>query len=66
VGIQFALPDAGATPLSPAAAPRDPAQFGGQDEPVSLPVDGLPPTLVGALVLLAMAAVAVTGFWLLR
>jgi hypothetical protein len=29
-------------------------------------VDGLPPALVGALVLLAMAAVAVTGFWLLR
>jgi protein phosphatase len=66
VGIQFALPDAGATPLSPAAAPRDPTPFGGQDEPVSLPVDGLPPALVGALVLLAMAAVAVTGFWLLR
>jgi PPM family protein phosphatase len=66
VGIQFALPDAGATPLSPAAAPRDSAPFRGQDEPVSIPVDGLPPALVGALVLLAMAAVAVTGFWLLR
>jgi serine/threonine protein phosphatase PrpC len=66
VGMQFALPDAGATPLSPAAAPRDAAPFRGQDEPVSIPVDGLPPALVGALVLLAMAAVAVTGFWLLR
>jgi protein phosphatase len=66
VGIQFALPDAGATPLSPAAAPHDPGPFGGQDEPVSIPVDGLPPALVGALVLLAMAAVALTGFWLLR
>jgi protein phosphatase len=66
VGIQFAMPDAGATPLSPTAAPHDGAPFGGQDEPVSLPVDGLPPALVGALVLLAMAAVAVTGFWLLR
>jgi protein phosphatase len=66
VGIQFALPDSGATPLSPAAAPRDAAPFRGQDEPVSIPVDGLPPALVGALVLLAMAAVAVTGFWLLR
>ena len=66
VGIQFALPDAGATPLSPAAAPHDAPPFGGQDEPVSIPVDGLPPALVGALVLLAMAAVAVTGFWLLR
>jgi PPM family protein phosphatase len=66
VGIQFALPDAAATPLSSTAAPRDPAIFGGKDDPVSIPVDGLPPALVGALVLLAMAAVAVTGFWLLR
>jgi len=66
VGIQFALPDAGQTPASPALEPNDPRPFGGQDEPVTIPVDGLPPALVGALVLFAMAAVAVTGFWLLR
>jgi len=66
VGIQFALPDAGQTPASPALEPNDPRAFGGQDEPVNIPVDGLPPALVGALVLFAMAAVAVTGFWLLR
>jgi protein phosphatase len=66
VGIQFSLPDATQTPPIPAVEPQEPRQFGGQDEPITLPVDGLPPALVGALVLLAMAAVAVTGFWLLR
>ncbi len=65
VGIQFSLPENAETPPSPPLG-SDPVPFGGQDEPVTIPIDGLPPALVGALVLLAMAAVAVTGFWLLR
>jgi len=66
VGIQFSLPESLETPPGADVRTDDPPPFAGQDEPVTLPVDGLPPALVGALVLLAMAAVAVTGFWLLR
>jgi serine/threonine protein phosphatase PrpC len=37
-----------------------------EDDPVSIPTSGLPPSLVGTLVLCAMLLVAVAGFLLLR
>jgi len=67
VGIQFSLPDTNATPLSPATEPAtDIARYGSGDEPVSIPIDGLPPAMVGLMVILAMIVVAYAGFWLLR
>jgi len=67
VGIQFSLPDTSATPLSPATEPAsDVARFAPGDEPVSIPIDGLPPAMVGLMVILAMIVVAYAGFWLLR
>jgi protein phosphatase len=39
----------------------DPAQ-----DPISIPVSGIPPTVVGALVILAMILAAVAGFFLIR
>jgi hypothetical protein len=33
---------------------------------VSIPIDGLPPAMVGLMVILAMIVVAYAGFWLLR
>jgi protein phosphatase len=64
VGIQFSLPDAVQRAPNPGLA--EPAEFAGQDEPVSLPISGLPPAAVGVLVLAAMILVALTGFLLLR
>jgi protein phosphatase len=69
VGIQFPLAEAtqrGASPAPATAAATDAAEFAGQDEPVSLPVSGLPPAVVGFMVLAAMILVALTGFILLR
>ena len=66
VGIQFSLPEAVQRASSPGQDFREAAEFGGQDEPVSLPISGLPPAAVGAMVLAAMVLVALTGFWLLR
>jgi protein phosphatase len=65
VGIQFSLPDAVQRSSNPAAKLPD-ADFGGNDEPVSLPISGLPPTVVGLMVLAAMILVALAGFALLR
>ncbi|HEX6764969.1 MAG TPA: Stp1/IreP family PP2C-type Ser/Thr phosphatase [Polyangiaceae bacterium] len=64
VGIQFSLPDAVQRAPNPGLA--EPAEFAGQDEPVSLPISGLPPAAVGVMVLAAMILVALTGFLLLR
>jgi len=44
----------------------DVARFTPGDEPVSIPIDGLPPAMVGLMVILAMIVVAFAGFWLLR
>jgi serine/threonine protein phosphatase PrpC len=43
-----------------------PPTFNIEDDPVSIPTSGLPPSLVGMLVLCAMLLVAVAGFLLLR
>jgi len=48
----------------PVVAPS--AAFGGDDEPVQIPTTGLPPSLVGFMVLGAMVLVAVMGFFVLR
>ena len=60
-----------ATPATgiPATAPRvsaPPQVFSLDDDPVSIPTSGLPPSLVGTLVLVAMCLVAIAGFLLLR
>jgi protein phosphatase len=68
VGIQFPLAEAqrGASSAAATAPAADAAEFAGQDEPISLPVSGLPPAAVGFMVLAAMILVALTGFILLR
>jgi len=66
VGIQFSLPDAVQRSSNPAARLSDRPDFAGQDEPISLPISGLPPAAVGFMVLAAMILVALTGFLLLR
>ena len=66
VGIQFSLPDAVQRASNPGPELREVAEFGGQDEPITLPVSGLPPAAVGVMVLAAMILVALTGFFLLR
>jgi protein phosphatase len=63
-------PMAGATP--PTGTPlgqrvsNAPQSFRMEDDPVSIPTTGLPPSLVGMMVLVAMLFVAVAGFLLLR
>jgi hypothetical protein len=66
VGIQFSLNEAVQRASNPGPRVQEAADFGGQDEPVSLPISGLPPAAVGAMVLAAMILVALTGFLLLR
>ena len=46
--------------------PAAPPAFFGDDDPVEIPTTGLPPATVGFMVLGAMLAVAVMGFFLLR
>lgn len=63
-------PMAGATPASGTpTAPRvsgAPPAYSLDDDPVSIPTTGLPPSLVGMMVLGAMLFVAIAGFLLLR
>ena len=67
VGMQFSLPEAVQRASNhPGPELSEAADFGGQDEPVSLPISGLPPAAVGAMVLAAMILVALAGFLLLR
>jgi serine/threonine protein phosphatase PrpC len=66
VGIQFALPDTAATPVPPLHEPMSEVARFSRDEPVSIPIDGLPPAMVGLMVIVAMIVVAYAGFWLLR
>jgi protein phosphatase len=66
VGIQFSLPDGATTPLAPMTDPPSDMGRRGHDEPVSIPIEGLPPAMVGLMVIVAMIVVAYAGFWLLR
>jgi protein phosphatase len=65
LGVQ--LPTFGSEPpgRSGRMSSHPPAGVSG-DEPVDIPTTGLPPTLVGFMVLGAMLLVAVTGFFVLR
>jgi protein phosphatase len=54
------------TPLSPRTGSNPPPTFSMEDDPVSLPTTGLPPSVVGMVVLAAMLLVAIAGFLLLR
>ncbi|HEY6079620.1 MAG TPA: Stp1/IreP family PP2C-type Ser/Thr phosphatase [Polyangiaceae bacterium] len=57
------------TPVPSPALPRGsgaPPSFSMEDDPVSIPTTGLPPSLVGMMVLGAMLFVAIAGFLLLR
>jgi hypothetical protein len=42
------------------------SSYRSEDDPVEIPTTGLPPALVGFMVLGAMLVAAVTGFFLLR
>jgi protein phosphatase len=53
------------TPLAHRVS-NPPPTFNVEDDPVSIPTSGLPPSLVGMFVLVAMLLVAVAGFLLLR
>jgi len=53
------------TPTAPRAS-NPPRSFAFEDDPVSIPTSGLPPSMVGTLVLVAMCLVAIAGFLLLR
>ncbi|HEV8245782.1 MAG TPA: hypothetical protein VGP93_08435, partial [Polyangiaceae bacterium] len=70
VGVSFQLPGPEAQGQAQAAAPRIPSnppqhyEFG--EDPVQLPTSGVPPSLVGFMVLGAMIVVALAGFLLLR
>ncbi len=59
----MAATPASGTPTGPRVS-NPPATF--EDDPVSIPTSGLPPSLVGMLVLTAMCLVAIAGFLLLR
>lgn len=70
VGAQIPLPanvalgGLGSTPAQGSASPirmYDPTQ-----DPISIPVSGIPPTVVGALVILAMLLAAIAGFFLIH
>jgi len=56
---------ASGTPTAPRVS-NAPPTFGFEDDPVSIPTSGLPPSMVGTLVLVAMCLVAIAGFLLLR
>ncbi|HEX6271393.1 MAG TPA: Stp1/IreP family PP2C-type Ser/Thr phosphatase [Polyangiaceae bacterium] len=66
VGIQFSLPEAVQRASNAGSDLVEAPEFAGQDEPVSLPISGLPPVVVGGMVLATMILVALAGFMLLR
>jgi serine/threonine protein phosphatase PrpC len=61
----MAATPASGTPTAPRVS-NAPSTFGFEDDPVSIPTSGLPPSMVGTLVLVAMCLVAIAGFLLLR
>ncbi len=62
------MPDGSTQPLrqSPPGPGDNSAVYKPDDEPVRIPTNGLPPAVVGVMVLGAMIFVAVAGFYLLR
>jgi protein phosphatase len=67
--VGMTKPLAGSLPAAGPAASRisnPPPNFGLDDDPVSIPTTGLPPSMVGMMVLGAMLFVAIAGFLLLR
>jgi protein phosphatase len=70
VGMQFAgggdAPAASPAPEAQALAPEAIGRFSAGDDSVQIPTSGLPPSVVGVMVLVCMVAVAVGGFFLLR
>jgi serine/threonine protein phosphatase PrpC len=61
----MAATPASGTPTAPRVS-NAPSAFSFEDDPVSIPTSGLPPSMVGTLVLVAMCLVAIAGFLLLR
>jgi protein phosphatase len=61
----MAATPASGTPTAPRVS-NAPPTFSFEDDPVSIPTSGLPPSMVGTLVLVAMCLVAIAGFLLLR
>ena len=61
----MAATPASGTPTAPRVSNPSPT-FSFEDDPVSIPTSGLPPSMVGTLVLVAMCLVAIAGFLLLR
>jgi PPM family protein phosphatase len=54
-------------PATGTASARPPSPtYSADDDPVQIPTSGLPPSLVGAMVIGAMLLVAVTGYFVLR
>jgi protein phosphatase len=47
-------------------APQSVRLYDASQDPISIPVSGIPPTIVGALVILAMVLAAVAGFFLIH
>jgi PPM family protein phosphatase len=70
VGMQTPVTDVGPDPAfhppAATASPESAPYFSPDDEPVTIPTTGLPPSVVGFMVLGAMLLVAVTGFFLVR
>lgn len=68
IGMTFQLPNEQTTPSAPVARPHSgpPGSYDANDDPVHIPTTGLPPSLVGFMVLGAMLVVALAGFLLLR
>jgi serine/threonine protein phosphatase PrpC len=68
IGMTFQLPNEQATPVAPAVRPHTGPHgaYDPNEDPVHIPTTGLPPSLVGFMVLGAMVVVALAGFLLLR
>lgn len=66
LGMQLPAFDGGSGAPPPAKVSSNPPPVFSNDEPVDIPTSGLPPMLVGFMVLGAMLLVAVTGFFVLR
>jgi protein phosphatase len=68
LGAQARLPG-NATEQGVDAAPNAPQSirlYDAAQDPISIPVSGIPPTVVGALVIIAMVLAAVAGFFLIH
>lgn len=62
---QAAQPAPAAATLARPSSFPPPAPYQADDDPVELPTSGLPPSVVGLLMLSALLLVAVTGYWVL-